>query len=226
MVPPFSSRGIAHSIIEPTDVYTVSYFSNETGQLQAAQLTHENMTAGVAATRSLLPISHALSPLDTLVSAFSLSTAYGKAIAYTAIYEGTSFATLPSSKIYYADGRKSHKMMSFTTKSKIRYLLIDAAPQIDASDILAAKRYPIPSPTILFVQPGHLKSVVTDVLKKAARSFFLYPFARRHKLAGVNDGFITRDSLWDRLVFDGARAKVIGDGAATLRAVVVSGGQW
>ncbi|KAF9451207.1 hypothetical protein P691DRAFT_808392 [Macrolepiota fuliginosa MF-IS2] len=195
---------ILSPIPEPIDVFTVSYFSNEAGQLQAAQLTHENMTAGVAATRSLLPPSHALSPLDTLVSAFSLNTAYGRVIAYTAIHEGTSFATLPSSKIYHADGY--------------------SAPQIDASDILAAKRYPIPSPTILFIQPGHLQSVVTDVLKKASKSFLLFPFARRHKLAGVTDGFITRDSLWDRLVFDGARAKVIGDGAATLRGVVVSGG--
>lgn len=92
---------------ETTDVYSVSYFTNEAGQLQAAQLTHENMTAGVAATRSLLPVSHALSPLDTLVSAFSLSTAYGRTIAYTAIYEGTSFATLPSTKIYHTDGRKT-----------------------------------------------------------------------------------------------------------------------
>lgn len=90
---------------------------------------------------------------------------------------------------------------------------------------MAVKRYPIPSPTIFFIQPGHLKSVVTDILKKAAKSFFLFPFARRHKLAGVADGFITRDSLWDRLVFDGARAKVIGDAAATLRAVIVSGGE-
>jgi len=90
--------------------------------------------------------------------------------------------------------------------------------------MVAVKRYPIPSPTIFFMQPGHLKSIATEILKKATRSFFLYPFARRQKLAGVTDGFITRDSLWDRLVFDGARTKVIGDSAATLRAVVVSGG--
>ncbi|XP_006458425.1 hypothetical protein AGABI2DRAFT_183462 [Agaricus bisporus var. bisporus H97] len=187
---------------EPSDIYTMTYLSNEAGQLQVAQLTHENATAGVAATRSLLPISHALSPLDTIISAFSLSTAYGRVIAYTAIYEGASFATLPSSKMYHDEQ--------------------PAAPA-DASDILAAKRYPIPSPTIMFIQPGHLIAIVTDILKNAAGSMFLFPFARRHKLAGISDGFITRESLWDRLVFDGARAKVIGDGAATLRGVIVSG---
>ncbi|KXN87754.1 hypothetical protein AN958_08230 [Leucoagaricus sp. SymC.cos] len=115
-------------------------------------------------------------------------------------------------------------------ESKVLLLLNDGIGKscyvvpIDAGDIVASKRYPIPSPTILFIQPGHLKSVVTDILKKASKSLLLFPFARRHKLAGVNDGFITRDSLWDRLVFDGARAKVIGEAAATLRAVVVSGG--
>ncbi len=101
----------------------------------------------------------------------------------------------------------------------------DAVLPADASDIVAAKRYPVPSPTIFFIRPGHLKSITTEVLKKAARSFFLYPFARRHKLAGVTDGFITRDSVWDRLVFDGAKKKVIGESAATLRAVIVSGGE-
>jgi long-chain acyl-CoA synthetase len=63
------------------------------------RLTHENMTAGVAATRVLLPLSSALSPLDTLVSAHSLSTAYGRTVAYTALWEGASFATTSSSKL-------------------------------------------------------------------------------------------------------------------------------
>jgi len=37
-----------------------------------------------------------LSALDTIVSAHPLNTIYGRVIAYTAIYEGTSFATLSS----------------------------------------------------------------------------------------------------------------------------------
>lgn len=64
------------------------------------------MTAGIAAVRALLPASHAFSPLDTIVSAHSMNTAYGRAVAYTAIYEGTSFASLPSSELYHADERK------------------------------------------------------------------------------------------------------------------------
>jgi len=87
-------------IPEPHDVFTISYSVNFVGRLLATHLTHENVIAGTAAIRGLLPVSHALSPLDTLVSAFSLSSAYGRAVAYAAIYEGTSFATLPSSNVY------------------------------------------------------------------------------------------------------------------------------
>jgi long-chain acyl-CoA synthetase len=47
----------------------------------------------------------------------------------------------------------------------------------------------------------------------------------RHKKAGMAEGFVSKESLWDRLVFDSARAKVIGEGAGTLRSVIVSGGK-
>lgn len=207
------------TIPEPHDVFTISYSVNKAGQLQAAHLTHENVIAGIAAIRGLLPASHALSSLDTLASAFSLSSAYGRAVAYTAIYEGTSFATLSSSKIY---GRKTRNSLALRT---IPDRFFSEPSSTDAGDIVATKRYPMPSPTVLFIKPGHLKSMVTEVLHKAAKSLILFPFAKRHKLAGVNDGFVTRDSLWDRLVFDGARAKVIGDAAASMRAIIVSGGE-
>ena len=91
---------------ESSDVFTVSFYQTSSGHLQGAQLTHENMTAGVAAVRALIPPSCAFSPLDTIVSAHSMNTAFGRAIAYTAIYEGTSFASLPGSELYYADERK------------------------------------------------------------------------------------------------------------------------
>lgn len=90
---------------------------------------------------------------------------------------------------------------------------------------MATKRYPMPSPTVLFIKPGHLKSVVTEVLHKASKRFLMFNLAKRHKLAGISDGFVTRDSLWDQSLFDGIRAKVIGDVAASMRAIIVSGGE-
>lgn len=84
-------------------MYTTSFYMTPSGKVQGAQLTHENFTAGVAAIRALFPAAMALSSLDTVVSAFPLSTAYGRAIAYTAIHEGTSFATVPSSEVFHTD---------------------------------------------------------------------------------------------------------------------------
>ncbi|KAF8876510.1 hypothetical protein CPB84DRAFT_1795786 [Gymnopilus junonius] len=188
---------------KPTDIFTVSFYETKSGQIQGAQLTHENLTAGVAAIRALFPLANALSALDTIVSSHSISAAYGRAIVYTAIYEGTNFASIPSSELYHAE---------------------EGGIKPENAETAATRKYPIPSPTVLFLKPAHLSSIVSGILQAAKKSWFLYSFAWRHKLAGVTDGFITNQSLWDRLVFDGARAKTLGNGAATIREVIVSGG--
>lgn len=85
--------------LDPSTVFTVSFYVSPSGRLESTHLTHENITAGVAATRTLLPLSNAISPLDTIVSAHSMSTAFGRTVAYTALYEGTGFATMPSTAL-------------------------------------------------------------------------------------------------------------------------------
>jgi long-chain acyl-CoA synthetase len=96
---------------------------------------------------------------------------------------------------------------------------------MDLSDIISVKKYPIPSPTILFVKPDHLRELTESILAHAKKNRVLNIFAWRHKLAALTEGFVCRESLWDRLVFDGARAETMGDMAGTLRAVVVGGGK-
>ncbi|KAI0933158.1 hypothetical protein AcV5_005970 [Taiwanofungus camphoratus] len=187
----------------PQDVFTVSFFLTPSGDLQGTQLTHENLTAGVAGTRALLPLSSAMSPLDTIVSAFSLNTSYGRVIAYTAVYEGTNFATTMSTRLITPEGNATSTLLS---------------------DLLSINSLPIPSPTLLFIKPTHLSALTTSVLEEARKSSILYSLAWRHKLAAILEGFMTKQSLWDRLVFDGARVKVMGKGAGTVRGVVVSGG--
>jgi len=199
----FRVEKIISPLPQPSDVFTISFYENENGELRGARFTHENLTAGVAATRALLPTPNPITPLDTIVSAHPLGTAFGRAIAYTAIYEGTGFATLKSSETY--------------KKEETRTVL-------DLADVLSSKAYPIPSPTILFVKVDHLNALVTEIITHAKKSWPLFPVAWRHKLAGVKDGFITKESLWDRVLLDGTRAKVIGEGASTLRGVIVSGG--
>ncbi|KAJ2917592.1 hypothetical protein MD484_g2778, partial [Candolleomyces efflorescens] len=194
---------ILSPIPKPTDVFSISFYEAENGLIQGAQLTHANVTAGVAAIHALLPAANAFTPLDTITSAHSLSTTYGRTIAYTALYEGTSFATLVSSANYHGG---------------------DKPNALDSKDAISGTQYPIPSPTVLFLRPEHLKAIATDVIKEGARSWLLYPFAWRHKVSGVSEGFVTKESLWDRVLFDGARTKILGPTAATLRAVIVSGG--
>jgi len=74
----------------------------------------------------------------------------------------------------------------------------------------------------MFIKPSHLDALTYSITREAEGKF-LFSFARRHKLAGILEGYNTNDSLWDRLVFEKARSKVMGDGSATLRGIVVSG---
>lgn len=85
--------------VDPQRVFSVSFHASPSGGLRGTQLSHENITAGVTAIRALFPSSGALSPLDTVVSAHSLSTPFGRAVAYTALYEGANFVTVASSKV-------------------------------------------------------------------------------------------------------------------------------
>ncbi|KAF9476592.1 hypothetical protein BDN70DRAFT_882203 [Pholiota conissans] len=197
----FKAEKILSPVPRPSDVFTMVVYESE-GQVHGAQFTHENMTAGVAAVRALFP-TNVLSPLDTILSTHPMSTAYGRAVAYAAIYEGTSFATLPSSELYHVD---------------------ENSVKPDNAEVVATRKYPTPAPTVLFIRPGHLGSIVTGITKTAEKGWVSHAFAWRHKIAGLAEGFITNQSLWDRLVFDSARAKVLGHAAPMLRAVVVSGG--
>lgn len=187
--------------LEPSDVFTISFFeSSSPRQIQGVHLTHENVTAGVAAIRAIFPPSHVINALDTISSVHSLSGAYGRAVAYTALYEGTSFATIPGSEV-------------FTERNYKKPLNAEAL----------TTKYPVPAPTILFVQPGQIMDLTERILDEAKKSW-IYTIAWKHKFAGLLDGFLTNQSLWDRLVFDGARAKVMGDEVGAMRTVVASGG--
>ncbi len=89
---------------------------------------------------------------------------------------------------------------------------------------MSSKRSPIPSPTILFLKSGHLVAFAQEIKKASEEIPVLSSVAWRHKIAGVREGFLTKESLWDRLVFDGARAKVLGDIAGTMRVGIISNG--
>jgi long-chain acyl-CoA synthetase len=131
-----------------------------------------------------------------------MSSAYGRAIAYTAVFEGTSFASIAGSEVFVEEEKGG----------------------IIMPDRLGVKKYPIPPATMMFVIPEQLTWLATKVKQEAMKSW-MFNIGWRHKLSGVDDGFVSNQTLWDRLVFDGARAKVMGDNVGVLRAVVVSGGE-
>jgi long-chain acyl-CoA synthetase len=131
-----------------------------------------------------------------------MSSAYGRAIAYTAVFEGTSFASIAGSEVFVEEEKG----------------------RINMADRLGVKKYPIPPATMMFVNPEQLAWLATRV-KEEAMGSWMFDIGWRHKLGGVEDGFVSNQTLWDRLVFDGARAKVMGEDVGVLRAVVVSGGE-
>lgn len=94
------------------------------------------------------------------------------------------------------------------------------------ADLRSINKYPIPSPTVLFATPAHLNALASAVVDEASNASFLYSLAWRHKYASLLEGFLTRQSLWDRLVFDAARGKVLGKAAGTVRAAISAGGAY
>jgi long-chain acyl-CoA synthetase len=200
-------------------VFTVSFYRDANDQVRAAHLTHQNITAGVAAIRALLPPSAPLSALDTIISAHPLITAFGRTVAYTALYEGTSFATLESSKLFRSTGMTHSD--SFLRLKLIYDITVDPSPAL--VDLKSTQQLGLPPATVFFLKPTHLEAVVDAIVSDAKKSF-IFPLAWRQKFSAMIEGYITKESLWDRLVFDNARNTVLGEGAPSLRAVVVSGG--
>ena len=81
----------------------------------------------------------------------------------------------------------------------------------------------LPPATVYFLKPTHMEAVVNSIVSSAKKSL-LFPLAWRHKVAGILEGYLTKESLWDRLVFDDARSSVLGEAAPSTRAVIVSDG--
>jgi len=175
------------------DVFMISYYGDELGQPKAVQLTHQNMTAAVVSARGLFPVASSMSASDRILSSFSMNTPFGMAVAFHALFEGTSFSTKPNIGL-------------FKTES-------DRAEQTISAAISSTK------PTILFVLPSELVSLSSAVLAKAKGSF-LYTLAWGRKMGALLEGSISRTTPWDRVVFEDARTKC---DLADLRNVVTAG---
>jgi len=185
----------------PSDVVTISFYGVSNDTLLGVQLTHENIVAGVTATRALLPLSDGITPSDVVYSAHSLSTSIGRVISYTALYEGSSFATLESTQLAPLPNEKR-------------------ASKGGGIEWLVNSNMPI-SPTVIFVTSAHLDSLTTEVMG-AAKSSLLFGLAFRHKMYHLLNGYMTGESFWDRMLFAPSRARKLGTAGGKLRAIVVT----
>ena len=70
-----------------------------------------------------------------------------------------------------------------------------------------------------------LRSIGFQILKLAKRSW-LYPISWRHKQSALQQGAVSKDTVWDRLTLEEPRKAVLGGMSDTLRGVIVSGGTW
>ncbi|KAL5490430.1 hypothetical protein ACEPAI_5263 [Sanghuangporus weigelae] len=185
--------------IQPQDIFSVSFYPGPKNELKATRLTHQNLTAGVAATRALFPLTGAISSSDSIVSSHSLSTSFGRAIAYTALYENAHFSTIDTTNFFSRDGTSTKEA--------------EAVKQLCAT---------VPAPTITFLTPSQLNSIISSILTLARNSPF-FSIAWRHKLSHLRHGFLSKDSLWDNSFLAGPRKTVLKGWADSLRSVIISG---
>ncbi|KAI6164770.1 hypothetical protein EDD17DRAFT_1775138 [Pisolithus thermaeus] len=128
-------------------------------------------------------------------------TPYSLAIAYSALHENASFATIDSTRLYDLRNGQPHNL----------------------ANVLSARHHPIPYPTVFFIGLDHLEDLSSSILRHAGESW-LYSFAWKHKLVAFAEGFLSKDSLWGHMVFDHAWEHVLGDMANALKDVIISGG--
>lgn len=71
---------------------------------------------------------------------------------------------------------------------------------------------------------SQLHYIVASILANAKKST-VFPVAWRHKIFHIQQGFLSKDGVWDRQVFDTARKSVLNRVNDSLRAIVVSKGK-
>ncbi|KAF8320094.1 acetyl-CoA synthetase-like protein [Clavulina sp. PMI_390] len=176
-------EAVGKEVDEPTTVerkpdrhMTTSFYDEVDGVPVGVRLTHENLTAGPTSIRSFFTLTTPLAPSSTILSAFPLASAFGRAIAYTAVFEGCNFATLDSTSIV--------KNMQNPT------------PQNLGEIVRAAASENLGQPTHLFITPSHLESI-TNTITAHNKSTILGGLAWARKENELAGGTISNTTIWD-----------------------------
>ncbi|KAG8970346.1 hypothetical protein FRC03_009619 [Tulasnella sp. 419] len=183
---------------EPTDVFTVSFTGVANDHPIGTQLTHMNITAGVAALQHIFPMAKAFTQEDHILSSHSLSTAFGRSLLYTALLRGSSFSTVASTKIFEP-----------------------IAPNLEEV-IRAGESKQSTPPTVLFLTTRHYNKMVEAILNHARQSW-LFGYAWRHKVYALSGGDLSNNTIWDKLVFAPARTKALGRIGSSMNRALFTG---
>jgi long-chain acyl-CoA synthetase len=55
-----------------------------------------------------------------------------------------------------------------------------------------------------------------------AKSNLIFKLAFHHKLSHLYNGYMSRDSLWDKIAFSSSRSRALGKVGGKLRAVIIT----
>jgi len=191
----------------PADLFSTTYYAMTEEVPAGVHITHMNLTSGPTAIRQFFTLTTPLSPASTVLSAFPLATPFGRAIAYTALLEGSNFATFDSTSL----------LQSVNAIAPVR-------PTLD--EIVRAASSGIPRPTHLFILPDHLDALRSSIIAHASSSF-LSGWAWGRKLVDLSGGSLTENTFFDKIGgLSQARRATLGYSKTEpwLNGVVVAGG--
>jgi len=190
---------------KPAELFSTTYHGMKNEVPTGVHITHMNLTSGPTAIRQFFTLTTPLSPASTILSAFPLATPFGRAIAYTALLEGSNFATLDSTSLLQS------------ANGPVR-------PTLD--EIVRAASSGIPRPTHLFILPDHLDALRSSIIAHATSSF-LSGWAWGRKQVDLSGGSLAENTFFDKIGgLSQARRATLGYSKTDpwLNGVVVAGG--
>lgn len=161
-----------HYIPKPDDVYTICFTSGTRQKPKGVVLTHENVIASLSGMLDVLPLPHSITDKDRHLSFMPLSFTMERILVHMVTLNGASIALLSK----------------------------------EADPTFLPQHLRLVQPTIFPSAPKLLLKIANGLKKNIAqlpawqKLIFQLGFSRKESLL-VKHGRVSRDTIWDRLVF-------------------------
>lgn len=186
------------------DVHSYYYSESENPEKPIiVKVTHMNVTAGIASLLSIFPADKRPSGKlrDVVASAVRLDTPLGMTIALASIWNGAGYRMIGNQEPTFDEDIEC-----------VEHLTALADPAKD-----------LPKPTILFITPKYHRALL-DGLQFSYEAHPWASLAARHKARDLSYGHVSRDGIWDKILWSGMRENAVGGIAGQkLRAVILVG---